>query len=344
MAKFSQIKIPVIIVMEGFWGTGKSTMIAKARQSYPLLFIPEPNYISSKIKSGISKWYRHEHNKRMRLAEKYIQYGRSAILERSILSSAAFHYARYKTIPFWFSSTTKKLQSLSNLYVFFFYEGKKDFLRKVADIQDRTVRTAIVKQKNFYERYLDFFEKIVPKIIGPRVRCVKISNGSSINLNRKIKELLKDGKVNIKRKLKEVKLYCASAVIFYKDKLLLLYSNKHRHFSFPQGHRRPNEKFSQTILREIREETGFYDLKIITPISTYGYRFFDKGIIKHKVIKCFLVKLRSLKKRSKRLERHESYTNYFFTAQDALNKLKWAEDKELLKQAQEKLPIKKSHS
>src|SRR3989344_8593401 len=131
-----QKKLPSIVVIEGFWGVGKSTLITNIRQSYPVLFIPEPNYISAGIKTGISEWYQGQHNKRMKLAKKYIKFGENVILERSILSSAAFYYARYGFAPKWFNFTKSNITTLSNLHVFLLHIDKKSFLNNVSEIKD----------------------------------------------------------------------------------------------------------------------------------------------------------------------------------------------------------------
>ena len=122
--------------------------------------------------------------------------------------------------------------------------------------------------------------------------------------------------------------------MFCDNKFLTLYSRNHRQYAFPQGHCEEGEELSDTIIREIREETGFKNVEIIQPLTTYGYRFYDKGKITHKIITCFLVQLQSFKKIKKQFETHEAYINYFFTATDIIKKLSWAEDKEMIVLAQ----------
>lgn len=331
-----QNKLPKILVIEGFWGVGKSTMITSIRKSYPVLFIPEPNYINAGITSNTSEWYREQHKERMELAKKYVNYGESVILERSILSSAAFYYAEYGIVPEWFSSIGSKLKSSPNLYFFFLYNNRSSFLKSVSEIKDNSVRAAVAKNKLFYDNYLNFFTKVAPELIGAKIASIKIPKDlyQPLDGNKYVKKILNRRHSGPKGKLKEVKVNCASAVIFHKDKFLLLYSNKHNHFSLPQGHQNNGEKITDTVLREIKEETGFNNLKIIKLITTYSIRFYDRGKITNKIITCFLVKLKSLKKTKKALESHESYTNHFFTIEAAVKKLNWAEDKEMFINAQ----------
>jgi len=326
-----QKKSPKILVIEGFWGIGKSTIITTIRQFYPVLFIPEPNYITAGVKSKISPWYRCQHNKRMILAKKYNQCGENVILERSILSSVAFYYAQYGVVPRWFNSIKSRLRLSHNLFFFFLYKSNKYSSDDIGKIKDKNVRLAISKNKLFYNNYFTFFTEIAPKLIGPQIICIKISQNPYQSINKYVRKILTDNHLNIKRKLREVKEYCANAVIFYKDKFLLLYSKKHRDFCFPQGHKNEGEKDTDTILREIKEETGFYDLEIIELITTYNIRFYRNKKIINKTIACFLIRVRSLIKTKKTLESHESYTNHFFTYEDAIKKLNWTENKNIIK-------------
>ena len=334
-----QKKSPNIIIIEGFWGVGKSTLISSIRRSHPVLFIPEPNHIEAKVKSDVSRWYQSQHNKRIKLAKKYVDYGEDVILERSILSSAAFFYAQHGLLPKWFNPIKLNLHILSNLHIIFLYGDKNYFFNNLYKIKNKDIVSAVRSHESFYENYLHFFVEIAPRLIGLDIKCIKIGkNSHSItNTNKLIQKILKSRKQSVKRKLSEIKAYCASAVMFYEDKFLLLYSKKHGQFSFPQGHQEEGEKLIDTVIREIKEETGFNDFEVITPIKTYGYRFYDNNKITHKIISCFLVRLRSLKKAKKCLESHESFTNHFFTIENAIEKLSWEEDKEMIRLAKKKI-------
>lgn len=326
-------KTPCILIVEGLWGSGKSTLISHIRKSYPVLFIPEPNYQTAGIKSDISEWYRTQHNERLVLAKTYTEYNEHVVMERSILSSAAFHYAQHGVIPLWFSSVKAKLRSITNLSVVFLINDKKTFLKNVLDIRDKSVRSAIKKNKLFYENYIRFFKEI-----DLNVTCIKM-NRNHILPNTLISLIKKNFSKRLKEKLKEITEQCANAVVIYNNDFLLLYSLQHRQFTFIQGHQEKSEKLSQTITREIKEESGFIDFEILCPLRTYGFRYYDKGIIINKLISCYLVKLHTLKMIRKKFESHESYKNYFFNHKKVVKKLSWAEDKETMKCAQKILNI-----
>ncbi len=63
------------------------------------------------------------------------------------------------------------------------------------------------------------------------------------------------------------KEYSAGGVIFRKEDdtilFLIIYSQRNKLWGFPKGHIEPKETEKQAALREITEETGVQDLKII---------------------------------------------------------------------------------
>lgn len=335
-------KTPNILVFEGIWGVGKSTIISNLRNTYPVLFVPEPHHVRAGIKSKITEWYKTEHLRRMDLAKKYCNYGENTIMERSIIASVAFYYAQHHSVPEWFYSFADELSSLSNLYIIFLYNNKKIFLSKISEIENKKIIKVILDNESFYNNYINFYKNVFPVLIKNKVVCMKVSKSRQLSSDDKnyIKRLLASGHQKSKNKLKETKEYCASAVVYYKGKFLTIYSRNHMQYAFPQGHQVEGENILDTLKREVLEETGFNNLGSISKIKKYSYRFYHKNKITKKIIVCFLVELKSLKKTKKKFESHESYRNYFFTEDAVFNKLSWAEDKEMVSLA--KKLIKKS--
>lgn len=325
-----------IIVFEGVWGVGKSTIISSLRNSYPVLFIPEPHHIQSGVKSNIAEWYRAEHIKRIELAKTYCNYGEDVIMERSIIASVAFYYAQHCSIPDWFNAYLNKISSLSNLHIIFLYSSKKIFLSKIAEIENKNIVKIVLSDKNFYDNYVYFYREVLPDLIKNEIVYIKVTKdiGLSVDGSIYIKKLLGSKSHKKKKRLKEVEEHCTSALIFYKDKFLTIYSKNHKQYVLPQGHQEKGESPPDTIRREVVEETGFKDFTVISEVKTYSYRFFSKGKIIRKIITCFLIELNSLKRTKKSLESHESYRNYFFTASKAVKRLNWPEDRGLIYSAQ----------
>lgn len=126
------------------------------------------------------------------------------------------------------------------------------------------------------------------------------------------------------------KVECASIVPFYKDKILLMYDHKYKHYILPQGHKEQKESLEETATREMREETGFNKLRVIKKIKKYQYHYPDKRKTIYKTIHVFLVEILSIRQEKKKLEKHENYSNRFFTITGAINKARWTQDKKVI--------------
>jgi len=312
---------PNILLIEGLWGAGKSTLISRIRSRYPVLFIPEPNFQTSRIKKSISEWYKAQHQDRLKTALKYTQNGEQVIMERSILSNAAFYYAKRHKFPSWFNESRLFLQSIPKLHIAFLYSDKQTFNKRVKFIKDRSVRRAIENHEHFYNNYIEFYKKVGLNIIFIKNH----SNLSFAELDSIFNKILEK---KTQSRYQEQVHYCSSAVVTFNKKILILYSQKHKQFTFPQGHQKSGESSIETIKREIAEESGFIDLKVIRPIRTYDFRFYINGSVTKKSIVCYLVELKSLASAGKSMETHEAYKNYFVDRDDALRKLNWPEDRD----------------
>lgn len=321
--------IPSILLIEGLWGAGKSTLISRIRSEYPVLFIPEPNFQTSRIKKNISEWYKVQHQNRLKKALKYVQNGEQVVMERSILSNAAFYYAKRCKFPSWFNKSKLSLQSVPHLHIILLYSDRQTFKKRVRFIKDRSVRRAIENNERFYDNYIDFYKKI-----GLNVIFVKNHNNSSFNKIDSIFNKILEKKT--RSRYQEQIHHCSSAVITFNKKILILYSQRHKQFTLPQGHQKSGESSIETITREIAEETGFTDLNVIRPIRSYSFRFYINGRVTRKSVICYLVELKSLASSRKHMETHEAYKNYFINRDDALRKLNWPEDRENILSVQNK--------
>ncbi|MDE2038176.1 MAG: NUDIX domain-containing protein [Patescibacteria group bacterium] len=335
--KSTRNNTPNILLVEGLWGAGKSTLISKIREKYPVLFVPEPNYQVSGIKTSITEWYKKQHETRLKTALEYASHGEHVVMERSILSNAAFHYAKHAKMPDWFDSSKFSLFSVANLRIFFLYTDKQTFMHNAKYIKDPSVRNAIKNNKLFYKNYVNFFRHI-----GFDVQFVNSTNQlASPTVNKHLHKIF--GK-KVKSDFKEVTHPCSSAVVTYGDKLLILYSKKHKQYTLPQGHIKPGESAKKTIYREITEETGYTDMKVLRRIRSYSFRFLNDNSVIKKDIDCFFVTLKNLNRVHKRLEKHESYKNFIVHQDKGLRMLNWPEDRENVTRAYEFISTKKPAS
>ena len=123
---------------------------------------------------------------------------------------------------------------------------------------------------------------------------------------------------------------CATSVLFYKDKILLLFDQNYKHYVLPQGHTRKNEHPSETAIREAKEETGFTNLKLIKKLGQYQYHFCKDEKLIYKKIIVYLIEILNQKKVKKMVSQRENFINRFFLPTKAIEKLQWPQDKKQL--------------
>lgn len=132
----------------------------------------------------------------------------------------------------------------------------------------------------------------------------------------------------------------AGAIIFRRDKedekkiyyLLLKYGAGH--WGFAKGNIEENEKPKETTLREIEEETGLSDIKLVNNFSELiEYYYYRSGSRVHKTVKFFLGKTNS--KDVKISYEHEDYKWAPFN--DAINLLSFKNSQKILKKAHNKI-------
>ena len=71
--------------------------------------------------------------------------------------------------------------------------------------------------------------------------------------------------------------------------LFLLIRDSHGHWGFPKGHLERGEGSESAAVREVREETGLGDVRVLAPITTIEWRFRFRGQLIHKRCEFFLM-------------------------------------------------------
>jgi len=317
--------MPDLVIIEGLWGTGKSTLLKGFSFTKKICIDHEPNHIDSQIKKDISQWYIKTHLKRLKNNLK--NNGHTIIMERSMLSSMAFKYATNKKLNINNQEVYNLLKTNKMIIIFLYAENS--FVRKnSSSILDKTVKKWI-QQESFINKYNDFFKKVLPANIGKdKIITIKIDKNGKYLSKKNITKKVTD-KINYyKEKTKETSV---AGLIYFKNKILTLYDLKFKHYVLPQGHIKVGEKLKQTIAREIKEETGFTDFYVGKKIKTYQYHFTQKNKIVYKKIHVYFVKLLSKRREKKSFEKHEMYQNKFFSPNDTEKILKWDQDKDVVK-------------
>ena len=86
--------------------------------------------------------------------------------------------------------------------------------------------------------------------------------------------------------------FSAGGIVYKRDaqeEKFVLILNSYGQWTFPKGHIEKGESPEQAALREVAEEIGLTDLKIITQIDKIDYWFKLEGHLYHKYVYFFLM-------------------------------------------------------
>lgn len=133
--------------------------------------------------------------------------------------------------------------------------------------------------------------------------------------------------------IKKEKFVSAGSILFYQDKIVLLFHYKRREYVFSQGHQEKGETLRQTALREAQEETGFQNLRYVRRLGQHQYNFVQDNIKYYKTVHIYLVELLDKVKKSNTQMPNEKFSNKFFSYSEAMKRLKWEADRKLLRKA-----------
>lgn len=321
--QFLKRKLSDLIIIEGFWNIGKTSFLNHLAKLNDFEKIEEPNHLKENIKVNISSWYKKQHQKRMKASSSFLKQGKRVVMERSLISNVSYKYACGRKLLKEDFDILREIGLLeSNLSVVFFCASEGFVRRQSKKIVDNDTRELLSKN-SFYKKYLEFYKKILPRFLKS-VIIIKVDNNGFFEKN----DLMLKKFYNFFPLLEKERVECASIVPFYKDKILLLYDYKYNHYVLPQGHREHGENLERTAIREMREETGFNKLRLVRKIKKYQYHYYTKEKIIYKKIHVFLVEILNIKKGKKKLEKHEKYSNKFFSITEAIDRVKWLQDKE----------------
>jgi len=120
----------------------------------------------------------------------------------------------------------------------------------------------------------------------------------------------------------------ATVVIYDKEYLLLKYELGH--WGFVKGNKEKGETPKETIMRELKEETGITDAQIIQNFEhEYEYYYKLKGDSIHKFVKCLLIK-----SKTKEVQLSYEHVDYaWLTFEEALERLSHKNTRKILKKA-----------
>lgn len=172
--KKNLIKLPKFIIIEGFWQIGKGKLIDYLDNKFNYIVIAEPDHLIHNIKGNISEWYCKKHRERHKNAIKQFKNGKQIILERSIISSIAFDYAKDHKFSSVYQKDLEAIRKLKDFLVIFLYASKNFVRKRVLKVKDTSVKKQILNNDNFYQNYLDFYKNILPPLIDHKILFIKV--------------------------------------------------------------------------------------------------------------------------------------------------------------------------
>lgn len=134
----------------------------------------------------------------------------------------------------------------------------------------------------------------------------------------------------------------AGAIVYGKDKkepIYLLLHYEEGHWDFPKGHVEANETDTETVKREVEEETGIKDIEIIKDFKEkmhYYFKFKDELISKDVIFYLAKTETKQIKLS------FEHIGSVWLPYDKAIEKLTYKNAKEIIKKAHEFLKTHKT--
>lgn len=161
-----------LIFIEGFWKVGKSSIMAKLVDHLSCSIFGEPDHLIEKIKDDVEAWYIDQHTESLRNLEG----AKNKIIERSLLSSAAFLYAAGEKDENDLVGILRPYLEFNNRNkpVVIFIYADRDLLRKKSiEVRDERV-SKLQSHDEFLEKYEYFYRILLPLQFGIVPLMVKI--------------------------------------------------------------------------------------------------------------------------------------------------------------------------
>lgn len=302
-----------IVVLEGFWGAGKSTVAHYLRNATGGIIVPEPSVPRRRNmrSAAIAAWFVAAHERgRQKIGHIVKRNRRLVIGERSILSSAAFEYASKGYVSEIMRRRIRNFFSRQSIAVVYLKPTSALVARGIARLHDASVLRQLRRTPNFIAAYHEFFCTVLP-------HDFKVQNLYCLHTSARLLSSLR----------KRVREVSAAGVVIHGRKVVVLYDRKCRHLVLPQGHGKAGESLMQTACREITEEAGFIDLAYGKKLHVYQYHFPRVSEMVYKTIHVYLFYLRTMKRKPQVLEDHEWYGVRLIPPHLAAVKLRWPQDR-----------------
>ncbi|MFH0999509.1 MAG: deoxynucleoside kinase [Bacteroidota bacterium] len=171
-----------LIIIEGLWGSGKTTFANYLANKYSLIFIKEPIHRNLFKERGISNWYFHQHINRQ-IQARNINSKKKVIMERSIISNAAYQYAKIGCLYRQYHKILLQFPELHFSTIVFLYNNSP-LLEFKSRQSSNNFKINQYLSKKFVKRYIEFYQSVLPKIIKNHPIFLKTKkNGKFLTIN-----------------------------------------------------------------------------------------------------------------------------------------------------------------
>lgn len=252
------------IIIEGFWNIGKTSLAKELVKEFGYKIIHEPNHVEESITCEIEEWYIVQHQKNLK--EFFSHSQQKTILERSILSSAAFLYATNKFSPVVRKIVSNFINSYKGFRPFIIFLYAQDNKIKLVSklVKDRKVRDFLTK-RDLRKKYDFFFRNILPFEFGITTLFINTERNNHLRSTQDIK-------IDVVRTMKENRIAQVN-LICYKIKngkpyflLLKRNSQKGNFWQSITGGVKIGETMNKTLKREFQEEISIKAKKEFFPV------------------------------------------------------------------------------
>lgn len=319
------------IIIEGFWGIGKTT-VAKELKKVGFSLIEEPFFIEENQKRGIDKslWFKKEHIKREQMLENNLQ---PVVLERSELSTFAYDYVTNGKMP-----SEKDIRPLINtinkkkvLLVYLSTAGA-DSLIKIDEIAHNKDVRNIIENKRKANSYEQWYTSVLLEKFGITFLQINLVDGQ--------RKTPKDITKNILECLENDRIAQANVVVCRKNKtgeldILVLKRVKSRggFWQTVTGGIHIGENLLQAAKRELGEELSVSVKEVTYTGFTYSFMA-TKDFRLHEYV-CFTVLSYKQSLGVKISDEHDEYK--WLTPKDAIRLLKFDDNKTAVKKVIKKV-------
>lgn len=165
------------IIIEGFWGMGKTAILNALERQFNYVTIIEPEHLRSDtpIESGsVNDWYVMQHDKNQQIF--FAATSDRIAMERSIVSSMAYLYASGETVSEEAERVFARFKAWYTdngaLLIFIFSDADSVSIH-ARDVSDPAIVSRL-STAGFSEKYEEFYREILPSEHGIHPLCINI--------------------------------------------------------------------------------------------------------------------------------------------------------------------------